>query len=167
MPDRAPSSRLGPASHDLLAAQVLRQFRIVFSEVRGHFQQIEKVSGIGGAQMWALSLVGAHPGLGVSDLARHMHIHQSTASNLVRQLLRRGLIRSQKSDLDKRSVLLHLVPAGQKLLNNTPGPHEGVLPHALRLQSERRLKEMHRSLGALIESMQADVDAGEVPLSQL
>lgn len=169
MPDRnpAPASPLGSASDDDLSTQVLRQFRIVFSEVRGHFQQIEKAAGIGGAQMWALSLVGREAGLGVTDLAHHMHIHQSTASNLVRQLLRRGLIRSEKSAVDKRSVQLHLLPPGQALLDRTPGPHEGVLPHALRQQSERHLKALQRSLAALIETLQASDEAGEVLLADM
>ena len=77
-------------------AQVLRQFRVVFAEVRHHFQQIEKQVGIGGAQVWALSIIGQRPGLGMAELAAAMDVHQSTASNLVRQLLKRGLMRSDR-----------------------------------------------------------------------
>jgi len=167
MTERPPTPLPLPEPENALATEVLRQFRIVFSEVRGHFQQVEKVSGIGGAQVWALSLVSALPGLGVTDLARRMNIHQSTASNLVRQLLRRGLIRTEKSAADKRNVHLYVVDAGQALLDRTPAPHEGVLPHALRQQSDRRLKELQRSLAALIHTLQADTDAGAVPLAHL
>ena len=65
---------------------MLRQFRVVFNAVRTHFQQVEKKVGIGGAQVWALSVIRRTPGAGVNSLAQAMNIHQSTASNLVRQL---------------------------------------------------------------------------------
>ena len=39
------------------ATEVLRKFRQVFNAVKNHFQQLEKKVGIGGAQVWALSLM--------------------------------------------------------------------------------------------------------------
>lgn len=59
------------------AARVLRQFRVVFNAVRTHFRAVEKQAGVAGAQLWALSVAGQRPGLGVSELARAMDIHQS------------------------------------------------------------------------------------------
>jgi predicted transcriptional regulator len=56
---------------------------------------MEKQSGIGGAQVWALSLVAQHQGLGVTKLAELMDIHQSTTSNLVRSLIKSGLLHSE------------------------------------------------------------------------
>lgn len=70
------------------AARVLRRFRLVFNAVKTHFQQVEKRTGLGGAQLWALSIIRQRPDIGVGDLANAMDIHQSTASNLVRALLR-------------------------------------------------------------------------------
>ncbi len=52
------------------AAQVLRRFRVVFNAVRSHFQQVEKQVGLGGAQVWALSLVRDQPGIGMGGVAR-------------------------------------------------------------------------------------------------
>jgi len=68
------------------AARVLRRFRLVFNAVKAHFQQVERSAGVGGAQLWALSIIREHPGRGVNDLARAMDVKQSTASNLVRAL---------------------------------------------------------------------------------
>ncbi|HYR24709.1 MAG TPA: MarR family winged helix-turn-helix transcriptional regulator, partial [Aquabacterium sp.] len=74
------------------AAAVLRQFRVVFNAVKTHFQRVESHSGLGGAQLWALSVVARQPGTEVGTLACAMDIHQSTASNLVRALSKKGLI---------------------------------------------------------------------------
>ena len=84
------------------SARVLRQFRLIFSSIRRHFQTIEKVAGVGGAQIWALSLIAQTPGLAVTQLSQAMDIHQSTASNLVRALLNAGFVHSEKSVHDKR-----------------------------------------------------------------
>lgn len=147
--------------------QVLRQFRVVFGAVRSHFRQVEKQAGIGGAQAWALSLVQRQPGLGVTELAQAMDIHQSTASNLVRQLLQRGLLRSEKSPQDRRSVHLYLEPAGVAVLQTLPGPFEGVLPQALQQLSPEALAQLHAGLAQLLPLLQADLAAGGVPLAEL
>ena len=109
------------AAFDDQAARVLRQFRLIFSTIRRHFQTMEKQSGIGGAQVWALSLVAQHPGLGVTRLADLMDIHQSTTSNLVKSLIKSGLLHSEKSVHDRRVVELYVLPEGLKLLKKIPG----------------------------------------------
>ena len=99
---------------------MLRRFRQVFTAVRAHFQQVEKQVGIGGAQVWALGVIAEHPGIGVGSLARAMHIHQSTASNLVRGLVERGLVRTERGQADRRTVYLQLQPEGAALLARAP-----------------------------------------------
>ncbi len=150
-----------------LPAQVLRQFRVMFNAVRNHFQQVEKRAGIGGAQVWALHVIRSQPGVGVTDLARVMDIHQSTASNLVRALLQRQLVRSEKSPQDRRSVQLHIEPAGLTVLQNAPGPYEGVLPDALRQLPPDTLGRLHRDLAELLKQIQVDEQAAGIPLAEL
>ena len=112
-------------------AQVLRRFRVVFNAVRTHFQQVEKQVGLGGAQVWALSVVKDHPGIGMGGVAKSMDIHQSTASNLIKTLLRKELISLSRSSGDRRNVHLEILPAGLAVLGQVSGPFEGVLPMAL------------------------------------
>ena len=149
------------------AVQVLRQFRVVFNAVRTHFQQMEKQVGVGGALVWALSEIQRTPGLGMNDLARAMDIHQSTASNLVRQLLKRGLVRIEKSTVDRRSIHLHLEPSALPLLRRVPGPHQGLMPDALRQLPPEVLAQLSVSLGQLIPLLKADEAGAAVPLAQL
>jgi hypothetical protein len=83
--------------------QVLRRFRVVFNAVRSHFQQVENRVGLGGAQVWALALVRDQPSIGMGELAKSMDIHQSTASNLIKILLRKAFIRQDKAPGDRRN----------------------------------------------------------------
>jgi len=148
-------------------AQVLRRFRVVFNAVRAHFQQVEKKVGLGGAQVWALSAIRDQPGIGMGELARCMDVHQSTASNLVKGLLQKGLILVEKDAQDKRHVHLQATPKALALLAAVSGPFEGVLPVALAQLSPATLSRLDNDLGELIVLIQADEKAGQVPLAQL
>ena len=149
------------------AAQVLRRFRVVFNAVRTHFRQVEKESGLGGAQVWALSLIRSQPGMGVGDVAKGMDTHQSTSSNLVKLLVKKQLVTMTKSLEDKRVVELRITPAGQAVLAQIPGPFEGVLPGALGQLDASTLARLNRDLGQLIGALHADESAGHIPLAQL
>ena len=149
------------------AAQALRQFRVLFNSVRTHFRQVEKETGLGGAQVWALSLIQKNPGLGVGEVAAGMDIHQSTASNLIKGLLKKQLITLNKSAIDKRVVELRVTPEGKKALKKMPGPFEGVLPEALRRLDDTALFNLNRELAKLVRLLEADEGAGNIPLAQL
>ena len=148
-------------------AQVLRRFRVVFGAVRSHFQQVEKQVGLGGAQVWALSAIRDCPGMGMCMLAKSMDIHQSTASNLVKTLLRKELIHITKAPEDRRNVQLRILPAGLLVLEQVPGPFEGVLPEALGCLPPATLMRLDQDLGELVKLLKADEQTGSIPLAQL
>lgn len=154
--------------HNLTNAdQVLRRFRVVFNAVRSNFQHVEKQVGLGGAQVWALSVIRDQPGIGVGGIAKSMAIHQSTASNLIKTLVRKELISMAKATEDRRNVELHILPAGLAVLSQVSGPFEGVLPIALAKLPQEHLLRLDQDLGALIALLKADEQAGGIPLAEL
>jgi len=157
-----------PGEVDGLAPEtrVLRQFRIVFNSVKSHFRQVERDAGLGGAQLWALSAIAQSPGIGVTELARALDIHQSTASNLVRTLAGRGLVASAREGLDRRGVALRALPAADAVLKRAPQPFVGVLPDALASLDADTLARLEHDLALLIARLATDEAAGQVPLGQ-
>ncbi len=149
------------------AARVLRQFRIVFNAVKTHFRQVEKASGLGGAQIWTLSVIGSRPGIGMSELARTMDIHQSTASNLAKALLERNMITTEKGDQDRRAICLYLTPEGDKALQSAPTPFSGVLPDALASLDDDTLQRLEQDLSVLIAVLATDESGANTPLADL
>lgn len=147
--------------------QVLRRFRVVFNAVKTHFREIERRTGVGGAQMWALSLIAATPGLGIKALAAGMDIRQSTASNLVKGLIERGLVAPRRGQADRRTIELELLPPGQALLASAPGPFSGVLPDALARLDRATLERLHQDLGAVVDLLEADATAAQTLLADL
>lgn len=150
------------------AARVLRGFRQVFNAVKTHFQQLEKRSGLGGSQVWALSLIRDQPGIGTGALAQAMDIHQSTASNLVKVLLERELIAARKSGTDRRNVELTLLPAGRAALKKAPAPFSGVLPDALAQLDAATLASLNSNLDMLLTVLhKVNKKAARIPLADL
>lgn len=148
------------------AFRVLRRFRLVFNTVKAHFRAVEKKAGLAGAQVWALSVVRDHPGIGVGGLARAMDIHQSTASNLLKSLLDQGLVAADRAGADRRTVQLHVSAKGMKVLKRAPGPFTGVLPEALASLDGPTLARLDRDLAKLIKILGADQRGATIPLGQ-
>lgn len=150
------------------AAHVLRGFRQVFNAVKTHFQQLEKRSGLGGSQVWALSIIREQPGIGTGALAQAMDIHQSTASNLVKVLLERELISARKSGTDRRNVELTVLPAGRAALRKAPAPFSGVLPDALAQLDAATLASLNCNLDKLLTVLhKVNKKAAQIPLADL
>jgi DNA-binding MarR family transcriptional regulator len=171
MPTRATARKKAPAqaARDPLnapATRVLRRFRLVFNTVKTHFRAVEKKAGLAGAQVWALSVIDARPGIGVGDLARAMDVHQSTASNLLKPLLEGALVKAERSDTDRRAVQLHITAKGSRVLRKAPAPFSGVLPEALASLDAATLARLDRDLAKLIAVLGADERAANVPLGQ-
>lgn len=158
------TASLAPDADPAQAARVLRQFRQVFNAVKTHFQQVEKAAGLGGAQLWALSVVAAQPEIGVNQLAKAMDVRQSTASNLVRALAERGLLTAAREGDDRRAVQLRLTKEGRAVLKRAPGPFTGVLPEALAALDTGTLGRMESDLARLIRLLEVDPAAARIPL---
>ena len=143
----------GPDPHHERMLDVLSQFRVLLRSVREHYQGVEERSGLGGAQLWALTQIAAHPGIRVGDLARQLAIHFSTASNLVSRLEEIGLVRRARVGRDQRVVQLAVTPRGRRTLGTAPRPLVGVLQRALLELPPARLEALQRELAALLGHM--------------
>lgn len=154
-------------SHEERARDALRRFRVIFSTVKKHFQDIESKCGVSGAQLWAIAEIAGSPGLRVTELARAMSVHQSTASNLIGELERRKFIRKERGE-DQRVVRLYLTEQGNELVARAPKPMMGVLPDALQRLPEEVLNSLTANMDALIAMMQLkDNAAATKPLSDI
>jgi len=155
-------------SKNQLSHQVLKKFRIIYGSVRQQFREIEQTCGVTGSQLWILQEVANSPGIGVSELADRLSIHQSTGSQLVEKLVARGLINKERSKEDQRRVGLRVSAEASKLLINAPGPAEGILPEALQALPEAALLALDNSLIEVIGQLRISDDklAGK-PLSDM
>ena len=156
-----------PRRTDLNVA-VLRSLRIIYGSVREHFRQVHRSCGLSGSQLWILHEIRRAEGIGVSDLAARLSIHQSTCSLLVNKLVRAKHVAKTRSKTDQRRVGLAVTRSGRQLLRRAPGPPEGILPEALAALPAATVRRLYRSLRSVISELDVtDEHAADVPLSEL
>ena len=143
---------------DAVFSRVLRLVRTVQTGM----QNIDTRHGLSGSQLWALWQISAQPGQRVSELADALHIHPSTASNLLDKLERSGLVRRERRDIDNRVVRLYLSGAGLKLVKEIPGPMKGKLRQALQLLPAPILTGLFKGVTDVLDLM----DEGVVPIEK-
>ena len=177
--EKPTSSEPGSGEHSLPAPltasgaqkrriEVLKQFRLLLSSIKRHYQWVERESGVSGAQLWAMAEIAKSPGIKVSDLARQLAVHLSTVSNMLRRLESLALVKRLRIGEDHRVVLLQLTAKGRKILRLAPRPLVGVLQQALTELPRHRLDSLHADLGELIRLMKfKDVKARSTPLSDI
>lgn len=154
--------------HNDIALEVLQQFRIIYGSMRQYFKDVEEHCGLPGSHTWVLQEVDRSPGIGVTELAKRMGIHQSTSSLLVEKLVELDYLKKSRLKSDMRRVGLELRPLGKKALAALPGPAEGILPEALSLLPEVVLKTLNINLSELIEHLQKRDDMfAKIPLADI
>jgi DNA-binding MarR family transcriptional regulator len=133
--------------------KVLKQFRVLLRSMDTHYRRVGRRSGLGGAQLWALAQVTRNRGLTVSELAKQLGIHLSTASNLVKRLEELGLVARGRAAPDQRIVRLTATAAGRRKLAAAPKPTAGVLQQALMEASQAELRALYTGLDRLLRRM--------------
>jgi len=151
-----------------LPLEVLQQFRIIYGSMRAYFKHVEERCGIPGSHTWVLQELERTPGIGVSELARRMGIHQSTSSLLVDKLVAQGYLGKNRNPTDLRRVGLELSEKGKIALASLPGPAEGILPEALASLPEIALITLNIHLRELIENLhEKDESFAATPLAEM
>jgi DNA-binding MarR family transcriptional regulator len=151
-----------------LPLDVLQQFRVIYGTMRQYFREVEERCGFTGSQMWVLQEVQRNPGMGVTDLAGRMGIHQSTCSQLIEKLVAQGCLIKNRPHEDQRRVGLCVAPNGLKAIAALPGPAEGILPEALASMPYVALKTLHINLSELIRHLPGKDDAfASTPLADM
>jgi DNA-binding MarR family transcriptional regulator len=147
---------------------LVARFRVIFQSTRKHFRSLERALGIGGAQLFALSIIDARPKLGVTALAEALMVRQPTASDLGDSLVRLGLVTRTRNPEDQRAVELRTTAKAKRLLARAPSPVVGVLADALASLDSAERARIASALDTVLDAMKVrDDDARFRPLSNL
>lgn len=66
------------------------------------------------SQCFVIVEVGRHPGISVKELSTILHMDKSSVSRIVDELVRKEYIERKSSEVDRRWVVLNLLPKGQQ-----------------------------------------------------
>ncbi len=146
---------------------ILKDFRIIFRSVQDHSRWVEKELGLSAAQLWMIWELFNEPGLTVSGLAKVLSIHQSTCSNLLDKIQKKGLVSRDRSIDDQRVVRLYLTEKGTVLLAKAPRPAQGALSDVLLRLPDNVLCELESGLNQFVDALKiVDEKAGMLPITE-
>ena len=131
--------------------EALKKMRIVIRAAQRHSNWIEKHCGVTGAQLWVMQELHESPGLRVGDVSQRLAIHQTTTSNLVDALVKKGYVTKARDADDQRVVKLVLSEKGEAVINRAPTPARGLLPESLQKLNAKQLRDLNKGLQALLD----------------
>ena len=156
------------SSKKTIEMDVLGKFRMIFGAAKSHFIEVEKACGISSAQLWILKVIQNNQGIGITELAKNIGIHQTTASILVEKLVKRKLIEKKRSQEDQRRVGLFTHQVGQQILDQAPKAVEGLLPATLEKMTEKQLNQLNESLNDLVNQFDPEYSKlSNIPLANM
>ncbi len=109
------------------------------------------------AEAHALLELSRHGPLAQRDLGAWLRLEKSTVSRLVAQLEQRGWLARERSDADKRVLLLSLTPDGRRIAGELAQARRTRFERLLAAIPEERRDEVTGALATLVEAIDASV----------
>lgn len=142
------------------AIDLLRLIWAVDHGLQHRSKSMAAALGITGPQRLVIRIIGRFPGIHAKQLADILHLHPSSLTPLVKRLERRGLIRRQTDQRDRRRWLLGLTRRGQVLNRDTPGTIEEAVQRTLHSTTKHHLDGARTVLGKLARELDDRPRAG-------
>jgi DNA-binding MarR family transcriptional regulator len=121
--------------------------------------------GVGPLQVQVLTFLRARPNqmATVSTIAKEMSVKLPTASEVIRTLEEKRLVRRRRTEIDNRVVTVHLTAKGSKAGQAGSGWPEILSAATLQLSAEEQVALL-KILVKLIRALQLD---GEIPVARM
>jgi DNA-binding MarR family transcriptional regulator len=129
--------------------------RRIIRELRLSTREVERKTGISGAQLEVLALLATNPGASLRELADATFTDPSSVSVVVRRLVALKLVSRKTSAGDARRAELRLTAAGRRLVSKRPEPPEARLLGALQGMTTAEVSVLSRGLGAMARAIEA------------
>lgn len=104
------------------------------------------------SQFRCLMTVRRHPDRKMNEIAEHMEIGLPALSQVVTRLVRRGLLRRDRTPDDRRVVLLRLTPRAEELLRQDFAGKKATMRATYQQLGEQELYDVLKGLRTLAEA---------------
>lgn len=108
--------------HDSHGRDLLISIRKITRAIDLHSKDLKKKFGLTIPQLVILQEVRNSEEISVTDLSKTIDLSQATVTDIVNRLVKNELISKEKSDKDKRMVVIKPLPKGLELLEKAPPP---------------------------------------------
>jgi DNA-binding MarR family transcriptional regulator len=101
------------------------------------------------SQLRVLYMLQAGPGTPAGAVAAQLKVRPSTATGVVDRLVRDGLVRRERDDLDRRRVRIWLTERGMRVINELRARNRAQIWKIFRNFSEQDLADIDRTFNLL------------------
>lgn len=141
---------------DELEESILRSLRKVSRAIDLHSRRLVATVHLTGPQLVCLRQLKDNPTMTPSELARAVSLSNATITGILTRLEQRGLVTREKSESDRRRVLLALTDEGQRLVRLAPSPLQERFTNALHELPEANRTIISTVLKQIVEMMGAE-----------
>lgn len=138
-----------------LDLRILRALRRIIQAVDVHSRKLASVHKITAPQLVTLLWVVEAGSSTASDIAKQIHLSNSTVVGILDRLEAKGLVRRERSTHDRRLVHVCATEAGIRLAETAPSPLQDVLAQALHALPELEQTAIALSLERIVDLMAA------------
>ncbi len=116
-------------------------------------QHIRKL-GLTMSQFDVVATLGNTPGMSCRDIGEKTLMVKGTLTGVLDRLEKKQLVTRTENPQDKRSVLVQLTPAGQRVFENAFPAHLAYLENAFKRLGKQRLATLQQELAALRQALE-------------
>lgn len=110
------------SQHDQYCKELLVSLRKITQAVDLHSKDLKRKFGLTVPQLVILQEVSMHQQISVSELARSVSLSQATVTDIVNRLIANGFLAKERSDRDKRRVMVTPLGKCHEILEKAPPP---------------------------------------------
>jgi len=100
--------------------QVLVSLRQIIRAIDLHSKHIERESGLTGPQLLVMQSIAQFDLVTAGQIAREVNLSQATVTTILDRLEKKAYVTRERSQEDKRKVLICLTEAGELMLKQAP-----------------------------------------------
>jgi DNA-binding MarR family transcriptional regulator len=142
-------------ARDVAISEIMQSLRRIFKAIEDYSHEVSEKFGITGPQLWALKTISQNESLSLSDLSERMYLHPSTITGVIDRLEKKGYVRRNRDQVDRRVIYVQLTTEGKRLAKRAPNPAQGKMIYGLKNLKKKELKLIYDSVQKLVEITEA------------
>jgi DNA-binding MarR family transcriptional regulator len=142
------------AEHSSFNLWIFRSLRRIMRAVDLHSRRLAAEFMITGPQLLCLQTLHDDGPLTTSALAKLIHLSNSTTVGILDRLEQKGWVLRERSDRDRRIVLVHISASGEEFLASAPSLLQDRLAAGLQALPEQEQLVIAQSLERIVEMLE-------------
>ncbi|RLB46368.1 MAG: MarR family transcriptional regulator [Deltaproteobacteria bacterium] len=129
----------------------------LYTESRRLTKGLARQYGLTGPQLTVVKILESLGHLSLSSLSDRIKARNSTVTGIIDRMERDGLVRRERSETDRRIVLIRLTPKGRKLAEGIEVEPMALFRQALEEMPAQDIKELFRILTQFQQQVRATI----------